>query len=393
MASIASPETSPSLDLDDTSLSNTTTIQLPVVKHGEEIKGVLNFTMENVNVSIINAIRRVILSDIETVVFNTDNNSINILSNTTRFHNEILKQRLGCIPIHIKEKDGIDNLLIELNMNNNSDSMQYVTSKDFVIKDIVNDKYLTEDQTKKIFPPNKITKEFILFTRLRPKISNDIPGELINLKVRLKTGTAKEDGMYNIASTCAYRNTEDKVEQHNQWQEIAEDLESKNISASKIAYQRQNWYTLQAKRYFIKDSFDFKLESVGVFKNIEIINMACNNIIRRLDKIAEKATSQQIKLDRNATAMANTIDIILQGEDYTIGKVIEYILHEQYYKKDAELSYVGFIKKHPHDDYSIIRIAFSGMGDIETNDTNVYTMVKFACDIGKNIYNNIKEYF
>ena len=59
---------------------------------------------------------------------------------------------------------------------------------------------LTKEQTKQIFPPNKITKEFILFTRLRPKISNDILGEQIHLSAKLKTGTAKEDGMYNIAS-------------------------------------------------------------------------------------------------------------------------------------------------------------------------------------------------
>ena len=43
--------------------------------------------------------------------------------NTSRFHNEILKQRLGCIPIHIKEKDTIDNLLIELNIDNDTDSI------------------------------------------------------------------------------------------------------------------------------------------------------------------------------------------------------------------------------------------------------------------------------
>jgi DNA-directed RNA polymerase subunit L len=89
----------------------------------------------------------------------------------------------------------------------------------------------------------------------------------------------------------------------------------------------------------------------------------------------------------------HTVDIVLKGEDYTIGKVIEYILHEQYYKKDLELSYVGFIKKHPHDDYSIIRIAFSSKNNTELSDANVYSMVKFACDIGKNIYNNINEYF
>ena len=183
-----------------------------------------------------------------------------------------MKQRLGCIPIHIKDKEGIENILVELNIHNTSDSLQYVTTKDFVIKDIANDKYLTEDATKKIFPPNKLTNEFILFTRLKPKISTDIPGEAINLKVKLRTGTAKEDGMYNVVSTCAYGNTPDKVEQHNQWQEIAEELETKGLSDTKIEYQRKNWYTLQAKRHYIKDSFDFKIESIGVFSNIEIVN-------------------------------------------------------------------------------------------------------------------------
>ena len=344
MASLASPKDSPSVE------DSTTVITLPVVKHGAENKGILTFTLEQANVSIANALRRVLLSDIKTVVFNTDKDNINIIKNTTRFHNEILKQRLGCIPIHIKDPDGIENLQIELNMNNESDSLQYVTTSDFMIKDIASDKYLTKEQTKAIFPPNKITKEFVLFTRLRPKISNDIPGEKLHLITKLKLGTAKEDGMYNVVSTCAYGNTPDPVEQHNQWQEIAEELESKGLSENKIAYQRENWYTLQAKRHFIKDSFDFRIESIGVFKNVELMNMACDDIIKRLNKIKEKATNQQLKLNKKTTAMANAVDIILQGEDYTIGKVIEYILHEQYYKNDGELSYVGFIKKHPHDD-------------------------------------------
>ena len=387
MASLASPEASPSIE------DSTTVIKLPVVKHGTENKGVLTFTLENANVSIANALRRVLLSDIKTVVFDTDKDSINIIKNTTRFHNEILKQRLGCIPIHIKDPDDISNLQIELNMNNESDSLQYVTSNNFVVKDIASDKYLTDEQTKSIFPPNKITKEYVLFTRLRPKISNDIPGEAIQFIAKLKLGTAKEDGMYNVVSTCAYGNTEDKVEQHNQWQEIAEALEEKGLSENKIAYQRQNWYTLQAKRFYIKDSFDFKVESVGVFKNLELMNLACDDIIKRLDKIKQKATNQQLKLNKKTTAMKDSVDIIIQGEDYTIGKVIEYVLHEQYYKNDSELSYVGFIKKHPHDDYSIIRIAFSSQGDAEFNDTNIYNMMEFAADIGIKLFTNIKEYF
>jgi len=387
MTSIASPEISPNV------ASSETTIRLPVVKHGIENKSVLSFTLENTNVSIANALRRVLLSDIESVVFDTDNDKINIYKNTTRFHNEILKQRLGCIPIHIKDIDGIENLIFELNVNNESDSIQYVTSKDFTIKDIATDKYLTTEQTKLILPPNNITKEYVLFTRLRPKISNDILGETISLKVKLKTATAKQDGMYNVVSTCAYGNTEDKVEQHNQWQSISDDLESKGLNGDRIEYERKNWYTLQAKRHFIQDSFDFKVESVGVYTNVELINMGCDNIIKRLDKIKEKCDKEQLKLNKKSTAMENAVDVILQGEDYTIGKVIEFVLHEQYYKKDQALSYVGFIKKHPHDDYSIIRMAFSSEGDTSLTDVNVYSMVKFSCDVGIKLFANIKEYF
>ena len=388
MTSIASLEISPNVAED-----STTTIRLPVVNRGVENKGVLSFTLENTNVSIANALRRVLLSDIESVVFDTDNDKINIYKNTTRFHNEILKQRLGCIPIHIKDIDGIENLIFELNVNNESDSIQYVTSKDFTIKDIATDKYLTTEQTKLILPPNNITKEYVLFTRLRPKISNDILGETISLKVKLKTATAKQDGMYNVVSTCAYGNTEDKVEQHNQWQSISDDLESKGLNGDRIEYERKNWYTLQAKRHFIQDSFDFKVESVGVYTNVELINMGCDNIIKRLDKIKEKCDKEQLKLNKKSTAMENAVDVILQGEDYTIGKVIEFVLHEQYYKKDQALSYVGFIKKHPHDDYSIIRMAFSSEGDTSLTDVNVYSMVKFSCDVGIKLFANIKEYF
>ena len=65
-------------------------------------------------------------------------------------------------------------------------------------------------------------------------------------------------------------------------------METKGLSESKIEYQRKDWYTLQAKRYYIKDSFDFKVETIGVFTNVEIMNKACDNIIRRLNKIKKK---------------------------------------------------------------------------------------------------------
>ena len=373
---------------------NTSLIVLPKVKDGIENKGLYTFTIEDANVSIVNAVRRTILSDIPNVVFDTSKDATNFEINTCKLHNEILKQRLGCIPVYIKDPEGIENLIIEVDVNNDTDSLVYVTTKNFKILNKNTNKYLTDEQVNKIFPPNKLTGDYILFTRLRSKISNDIPGERIKFTSKLKVDTAKRDGMYNVVSTCAYGNTEDKVEQHNQWQGIAEQLESQGVTESKIEYERKNWYTLQAKRFYVKDSFDFKIKSVGVFSNMEIIHKAVDIILRKLENISKNCDQQTIELDRTATAMNNSVDIKLVGEDYTIGKVLEYVLHEEEYKKNKVLSYVGFIKKHPHDDYSIIRIAFNDNDEFDTtSDSNVYSILKFACEISTNIFTNLREYF
>ena len=110
-------------------------IILPSVKESQETDGIITFTLENCNVSIANGLRRTILSDINTVVMDTslEKNDIKIHKNTTRFNNEILKQRLSCIPVHIKDINAIDDLIVEINEINDADTMVYVTTKDFKI--------------------------------------------------------------------------------------------------------------------------------------------------------------------------------------------------------------------------------------------------------------------
>ena len=47
---------------------------------------------------------------------------------------KFLKQRLSSIPVHIKDLDAVDDLVVEINEVNDSDSIVYVTTKDFKIK-------------------------------------------------------------------------------------------------------------------------------------------------------------------------------------------------------------------------------------------------------------------
>ena len=88
------------------------------VSSKKEENDTLHFTLKGINVSIANGLRRVILSDIPIVGFKGfphENNDINIHKNTTRLNNEILKQRISCIPIHkIKPSDTYDKLVFEI---------------------------------------------------------------------------------------------------------------------------------------------------------------------------------------------------------------------------------------------------------------------------------------
>ena len=58
-----------------------------------------SLNLKNLDVSIVNALRRTCLSNIPTYVMKDED--INISVNTSRFNNEILKQRIQCIPVHI----------------------------------------------------------------------------------------------------------------------------------------------------------------------------------------------------------------------------------------------------------------------------------------------------
>jgi DNA-directed RNA polymerase subunit D len=94
----------------------------PRIDNIEDDGDILKFTLSGVNVSLANSIRRTILSEIPTVVFKTspyEENKANILVNTTRFNNEIIKQRLSCIPIHISDHEiTLKNYLLEVEMEN-----------------------------------------------------------------------------------------------------------------------------------------------------------------------------------------------------------------------------------------------------------------------------------
>ena len=353
----------------------------------------LSFTLSGVNVSLANALRRTMLSDIPSVVFRTtpnEQNKCNIFVNTSRLNNEIIKQRLSCIPIHIKDFDEfpVNKYILEVNVENKTDNIIYVTTEDFIIKDIVTGKPIPESKNREIFPADDITGYFIDFVRLRPKISDELQGEKIHLTCEFDIGTAKEDGMFNAVSTCSYGFTIDIALQD---AEIAKKIQSwkdEGKNEKEIKFEIENWKLLDGKRIYKKDSYDFIVQSVGVYSNNEILDKACQILIDKLSSINTTIEKDELEIKNSENTMANCFDIILENEDYTIGKVLEYLLYTKFYEKNI-LTFCGFKKMHPHDNYSIIRLSYTDAIEKSTIKGNL----KECIEEGIILYNNLRKEF
>ena len=352
----------------------------------KEEDGLMSFTISNIDVSYVNAIRRTILSDIPIVCFKTtpyEENKANILINTTRLNNEILKQRLSCIPICISnlEDTPIKNYLLEVDVENKIDVTVIVTTKDFNIKDISSNTYLDEGEQKKIFPPfippTGSGEYYIDFVRLRPRISDEIPGERIKFTCEFSVSTARDDSMFNVTGTCAYGFSPDPEKMAEQLEIRKQKWKDEDKKEAEIKFEAANWKLLEGLRYVKKNSFDFVLQTVGIYENEQIIIKASQILLQKFEVFKKSLMQDEVEIKPSENTMENCYDITLENEDYTIGNILNYELYTIFYTDVKLLDYVGFKKLHPHDLNSLLRVALT---DITKSVSTVKTMLAKVID-------------
>ena len=376
----------------------------PKLKDFSEDSDILRFTLHGVEVSFANALRRTVLSDIPIVVIETDNyetNQCHIKTNTGRLHNEILKQRLSCIPIHStllrdsEDKKALPgNYSLVVDVENKTENVIYVTTEDFRLRDNNANKLLSKEEMDKLFPglfpKNVQTQSYIDFARLRPKIGNDIPGEKLQLIADFSINSAKANSMYNVVSKCAYGNTPDSEKAATIWDNQESKMRSDGESDADIRFQKENFRILDAQRHFIDNSFDFVIQTIGIYDNKDIVRKACAVLQNKFIDMVEIIDAGELPVYISETTMDHCYDIHLEGEDYTVGKILEYVLYSKYYEKEKTLTYCGFKKYHPHDEHSVIRLAY-----VDKQDKSVVNhYFRESCvdiqDVFKNIYKMFK---
>jgi len=352
----------------------------------------MTFTLDNIDRSVANSLRRIILSDIDVYCLDTTGDNmgkINIQHNTTRFNNEILKQRLCCIPVHINDDEfPYENYEMYLEEKNDTQDIKFITTEHFKIKDIVNDKIIDDSKIKQFFPINKQTQSYILFARLRPSIG-DVPGESLKLSCAFSKGNAKNNGSFNAVSTCAYGETIDTEKSHKTWNDKEKEYRTQKKTDTEILHYKDDFMNLETQRYTKKNSYDFTIETIGIYKNTEIVKKACSIMNDNLNYIQKTISEDELEIRPSDIINEHAYDIHLKNESYTVGKSIEYALYSNLFENKESISFCGFKQYHPHDDYSIIRLIYKN----EVNSSNIKDDILQACNDLKKIYDVISELF
>ena len=352
-----------------------------------------NFTLSGVDKSIANAMRRIIMSEIQCVGMRTapiDKCDVTITTNTCRFNNEIIKQRLSCIPVHIVDMDTpIDQLRIEVDVCNNTDDFMYVTTQHIKILNTTTDKYLSEDDVRDIFPQNPQTGHYIIITRLRPRLSADVSGEHIAFTSKLSFVNVAENSMFNVVSTCSYGNTPDTNKIVTQRKIKEQELKDDGLTGENITFEIANWSLHDAQRLFLPDSFDFTIKTIGVFTCKEIIQRACDKMIEKLTNVQSIFEKGSPDISETDGTIKNGFDIKLHNEDYTIGMIVQHLAFIKYYEEAKTMSYCAAKKLHPHDMFIMIKLGYVE----ETSRGHVIKDMISITEMGVEIFKHLRQMF
>ena len=299
--------------------------------------------------AFVNAIRRIILTDIPVLGFigeTMDQNeySFQILANDGPLHNEYMQARLGLLPIHHFVSDAIEleknGFEFELNEENASHDMKNITTDMFTVRN--------GSKGAKDFFPNQI-----LITRLCPNQKIHIRGTPI-------VKTARFHACFSPVSLCVFHYIED---------------------SHAIAAEKGPLSPLQRERMYLKNkyndpvAFKFEIESEitpnepkADKKQIhDLVRMAIEILITKMETIiAEMQKSEdEPRMVKSQPASTAGHEFIFQNEDDTIGNLIQSYVHRKYVRSretidDMLIEYIGYYCPHPLDPSVVLRIYSEG---------------------------------
>jgi DNA-directed RNA polymerase subunit L len=287
-----------------------------------------------------------------------------------------------------------------------------VTSKDFVLFDKVTNREV-EDTSKirTLFPPSPFDHEngFVPICILMPRVSENSEPEAIHVELEFTIGTAAENKCWNVATTCVCTNHPDTELGAKKRAELAKSIEQDDARE----FALRDFDLLDAQRFFLPNHFDFKLKTVGVLTNEEIVTEACDYMIRRMKEFivflnqhfsiqALENEDQACLEDPNShfSLFMQTVSsksseepelfLRIEHDDYTLGKLIEFFLYHLHQK---DIYFVAFVKKHPSDKHAYVKYMYNKMSIDTIDNERINHDLKSVADTIIHVYEHIAKSF
>lgn len=319
----------------------------------------ISFKIQNIDKSIVNGLRRIILCEIPIIAFNTKD--INVINNTNVFNNEFIANRISLIPPYFNKKEtyNYQDYIFKINKKNTTNKNISVTSGDIEIYD-KNNKKLEKEFSKRIFPINNITGDSILILILKPNKYDIQNGEEINIEFKGSLDIAKTHSRWCAVSQCVFYNNYEKTN----------DIINSERNYKKNEYDEPNEFI-----FTIQTECGLESEFL-IYKGYEII-------IDKLNKLLNN------KLNINKLGDVNNFyQIEIKNEDYTLLEIIQCLIYNKYFRSINQenniLEYIGYYQVHPDDTSMFLKLKFN-------KKTNINEFINENVNYIIDIINNYKD--
>jgi DNA-directed RNA polymerase subunit L len=363
------------------------------------------FQLVNTDVAFANTLRRLVLTGVETVAFRSDINElgqttdVKIIKNTTSMTNEMLADRVGLLPLVVKDPLAWnpDTYTFKLSLTNTSSDLLDVKASDFVVtqKTGANGEETAVPNTE-FFHPDPITKDTILLAVLKgargsdsgAEVANEgsvkrqasaAAGDTIEIEARATVGTGREHARFIPVSQCAYKYTLDSSEERQNelfesWLKNSKKiLDMKTLDSSSRDSFKREYMTMEIDRCYVTDpdtnepnSFDFTMETIGTM-GIEAILMRALQKAVLMCAPYTNLESQALPSDMRVQPAANRLegyDFIFQKHDHTLGNLLTSYI-DIYLLDDVKVTYVSYCIPHPLRDEMLLRIGVAGGKEVD----------------------------
>jgi DNA-directed RNA polymerase subunit L len=255
-----------------------------------------------------------------------------------------------------------------LKKKNTSANILEVTSKDIEVYDEKGIKY-DDKFHQRIFPPDDVTKDHILITKLKPNLYNLAEGEEIDLEFKALVGNAMQHSRWSPVCLCSFHNMIDDEAANKAFavkiKKLEDDL-GKELTEKQKKDIRREFDTLDAYRHYHKNQFDephmftFSIQTVCALTPCFLFQQSIQILIDKLNNFKTNLDNKDVVTIEPHHSFPNFYEVQITNETHTLLNVLQSMIYNRNIRlsKTQHLEYIGYFQPHPLDNIMVLKLKF-----------------------------------